>query len=504
MSANLPPIPNTPPLGRIVYNPVGGSTIIHSEDPGAVTSGAQTRKFAVAARHPVVQQALRLKLSGPFWVDWNIVGQNDLKANPAFEYMEAAVVDAVTEMLTNLDFMDFTSCLQTSLQDGIVCGLALAELFWDERTAFGRQNLRSIKFYAPWQFDLEWDSNFNLSKIRHLRSGACAEGDKLSKFLVLPWPNNAHGNAYGISLLETIYEDVRLIRVLEAAQEEGVRAVMLKALLHHYAQADLNDDDLESLKADLMSLQSGSLISFQADFDKEGKFTPRHMIEVLESRADPEGLKLTESILERLYKRVNRVLGMPDDMGFTTTTVGSLAKAREEGTVYMQEIVSMQKWIEGWVNRNLIPLIMRYNFPTLTLGPFKQPRFAFDVVEEDVFARQMPAVKDALTLKIISPEEARSQIGFDGPPPEVAPLAADEPANFAAVGRRKGSDDETPKYVWRAHLDEESCQTCRDRDGSIATEAEWDNRGRPKGLKANGNPATECGDNCRCKLERTI
>ena len=515
--AQILPIAYRPKLADLIQLPFTGSQPILSRDPAQPSTGQEVYKYALAALHPNIAQPLRLKVSGPFWVGWDLIVKNDYDENPGFEALDEAILRSLWEQLNNLENETFTNIAKSITYDSMVCGYSIAELTWHKRRADGYQNARSIKVHAPWEFDLWWDDVFRMNQLYYRRAGDWIKREELEYFCIATYPYQAHGNYYGRSVIVPVYHDVRLIEILEQAQSEGVRAVSLKAILFYYRAGHADDAKLEQFKQSLFNLDAGALIPLPATLKEGGGLDPIFEIKVLEDRASASGMALISDMLERLYKRVTRNMDLPDDLGFTTTNVGSLAKSREEGNLYMQEIVSTQEWIEGVVNRQILPMLVRYNFPSAFYGTYNLPQFKFKTVEENVLADIAAPMIQLYQSGLISKAEARAELGYEAgddaaPDPEQPDQADDAPpsaepetqlAQFDKVGgRRPGQEAE--RFQWVASIDEESCPDCIERNGSVATRAEWERRGLPRGTNASGNPATQCRDNCRCKVQKVL
>jgi len=394
-----------PTQGEFVFRTSYGEQTISSTDPHAVQSGQATFKYGNAALHPAAAPALKFLEDGPFWVPFSFHPQNDYKKFPAWEAVDKMIIDQIEDQVRRLEHESFKNTLKSVWRDSFVYGFAVAEMNFD--TAEDRVRLQSVKTHSPHLFDFYADPANNLSKIYYRSTGQFIQGSVLKeKFLITTYPYLEHGKYYGTSILQSVYFDIKMIEILERAQAEGVRAFCVNPIVHHYLAHDLSLDDLSSVQEKIFNLDSGSLISLPGTQDDKGQIQPSHSISVLEGRAEWEGVELIKNVLDVLYKRVNRRLGLPDDLGFTSTKIGSLAKAAEEFNLYTQTIVSNQDFIESFVNKQIVPAMIKYNYPSLVENhDYILPKFQFDTVEEDALSEFLDQTIKMIEAGILNPAD---------------------------------------------------------------------------------------------------
>ena len=413
----IPPkvIPSSvPTLGNMITRPQIGSNTEYSYDPYAIQSGQETYKYAEVALHPCVKPGLEFMTNAPFWSGWHIEPNNNYELYPGFEAIDDAVIDLINYQIETMRYETFQNSLINISKDGLIYGFPVGEkiFVYDGRYWC----LRQIKAHSPHLFDFWTDEAHELDRIYYRLTGLYIDRKQLDKFIIAPYPTLRHGRYYGESALKSIYFDVQLIDVLEKALAEGVRRLSVRPIIHHYIGENKSQEELTADRNALYEMDSGSVISFPAIPDPDGKPIPQHDVRVLEDRANPEGTVVTQAYLETLYKRVNRNLGIPDDLGFTSTGVGSLAKSKEEMSLFTQNIVRMQEWIENWVNKQVMPSFIQYNYPSLLKkSKYQIPVFRFGTIEEDFDLTKSDMISQMLDKGVLDRNDRawiRDEMGF--------------------------------------------------------------------------------------------
>lgn len=422
--------PNEPPKprgGELLTRQAGPTgylgNIAYSQDPGTPTSGAQTYQYGQVANNPNVKQIINLLVSGPFWGQYHIAPSNDYTRFPEFEEIDQILQQCVIDQLDGVQGETFRNILKSIWQDAYTYGFSVSEFVWptDPVTgdtiydADGKIWLQTIKVHSPYLFDIYTSTINEIQSVTYRQTGQqVVEGD-LEGLLIVTYPYFSHGNPYGQSGLISVLPDVLAINALEKAQSEGARALAIKSLLHHYLAENMEENEVEEVRADLANMMSGSVVSWPADIDKDGKLAPMHSVEVIEDRASAAGLDIINKYLDRLYKRVSRNMGLPDDLGFTGTNIGSLAKAAEESNLYLQCLADAQLFIADFVNRQIIPLLIKYNYPEALEDPdYRIPQFTFASVDTNAAVDLYPLIA-AYNADLISRTEFRAAAGYDAP-----------------------------------------------------------------------------------------
>jgi len=421
--------PVKPPPGEYITRTTGDAITTQTVyDPYAVQNGQAVKKYGFTAKHPHVAPALKLLEEAPFWSEYHIFPDNDYKAYPHFEDIDRKVIKLIDYQIKSFWYEDFENVLRIIFSDAFIYGFSVSEKIfgWDDRLK--QYLIKAIKPHSPFHFDLYTDQGNNLGRIFYRLRGLYIEPQMLNKFIVVPYPYLEHGKYYGTSGLQSIYFDVKVIEILEQALSEGIRRLSIKPMIYYYNGEEMTDDDLKKMKTALYNMDGGSVFSVMAMVDPDtNKSIPRDDIRVLEDRASPDGLALVTDFLDILYRRVNRTLGVPDDLGFTTTAAGSYAKSKEEFSLYDQTIVRNQKFIEMFTNRQIIPSFIKYNYPALYDSyDYNLPQFRFGAIEEDFDLKVIDGLEMLIDKGIINPADSGHaewlQDKLNIPPMSTAPI----------------------------------------------------------------------------------
>jgi hypothetical protein len=424
-----------PTLGEFITRPIGyGSTIQTAYDPWALQTGSESYKYGLTAIHPAAQPAVKFMAEGPFWSDWYFHEINDYERYPEYEEVDKRVINLINYQIDQFQYETFENTIKSIWKDAFIYGYSVSEInyIFDGNYTI----IDTIKTHSPFNFEFYTDQGNNLAQIYYILTGTFIEQETLPKFLVVTYPYIEHGKFFGTSMLQSIYFDVKLIEVLEESYAEGTRRLAIRPIIHHFMGEDMSNSDLQIMRSRLYNLDSGALVSLPAEQKEDGTLNPLHDIKVMDDRASADGTSLIKDLLDILYKRVNRSLGLPDDLGFSNAQIGSFAKAKEEMNLYTQSIVNNQTFIEGFVNRHIIPSMIRYNFPSLlSERTYKLPVFRFGSVEEEydtaTIQNMLELVEAGILDKKHDLEYIREKLGLPAAPPEM--LAEPEMVESAPV-----------------------------------------------------------------------
>jgi hypothetical protein len=428
---HIAPIAYKPGKGEFITQTPGPTSYLGQSpwrvDPGQPTAGAQIKKFGFTRLNPNVKETHDLMVAGPFWTPWAWHSQNNYTEEPWAEAIDTMIMAALEKNFDGINGESFTNILKNIYDDARTYGVSVSEVNWfDQDAETGFNWMSGIKTHSPFQFDLYTDGVNELQSIYYYGTGQRMKLPVLEKMLVVTYPWRGHGNLYGESALIAVLPDVQEIVVLEQALNEGARALAIKPLLHYYLANSMSDEQLNGIVANLQALQSGSVLSFASYLRTDnGDLAPMNKIVPLEDRASVEGLKIIHARLELLYKRVARNMGFPDEMGFTQTNVGSNAKAQEQTNLLTLLFEDGQEFIENFVNRQIIPLFIKYNFPELSLLPnYRLPSFRFGILDEESSESIIYPMIAGFNAQIYSRGEVRKTTGFTEPIDENDTLAA--------------------------------------------------------------------------------
>ena len=261
-------------------------------------------------------------------------------------------------------------------------GFAIAEYVFAKRG--GLNVVESIKTKPSFNFNIWVNEVDDIYKLEHTPDGTSREKEQLNKFLIGTYPYLVDGNHYGTSILKSIAFDVDLLEILEEAQTMGVKALAIRPIIHWFNKKNRTKEDVADIQSKLFNMGSSSVVSLGMNLlpglEDKG-MVKSDEIQVLEDRASSQGVALIIDVIDMLQKRITRNLGLPDDLGFTSTGVGSHAKAREEMDMFLTHVARNQQYIEDVVNRQIIPAMVQYNLSTIP-ETYRLPNLVFESIEE--------------------------------------------------------------------------------------------------------------------------
>lgn len=398
---------------------------LRSPVPGDILNGLQAQRYALIAKNPVVKSALDTILIGVFWGRWEIESGNNYELHPEFEAIDDVMIKSIHAQTSTLEYETFDNVLRSIMRDSMVYGFSISEIIFnteDEYAEVGEHRVKAIKTKAPFEFDFWVDEVGNLDRIYYRPFGLFREREELNKFVIATYPHLIDGNYYGTSEMQSILQDVQLLEVVEENQAQGIARLAVRPTILHTAQ-NMSESEKGAIEQAIYNSTSGSLISLPASIDPEtGELKKTHEITVMDDRASHEGVGLIKDVIDMLQKRVLRTLGVPDDLGYTSTDVGSLAKAKEEMNMFIARLIFKQKYIESVVNRQIIPAMTVYNWRDLPRD-YVLPRFKFGAMDE-YYTAQMTEVSLRLYHEgILTADEVRENLDLGPMPRELRDIA---------------------------------------------------------------------------------
>ncbi len=371
-------------------------------------SGTDLKYLEEIAQYPVVRSAVDFRVSAVFWPQWQIVSRNQVdRYAPLDERVMRCLAMQIEDLLDG--GLDVT--LKGLLRNAIEYGLAFGEMAYEPRH-YG-QGLSRIKTRVPTYVQLYADAADNLERFQWQGQGAWAVQGGLLKYIVAPYPYLRNGNLYGESDLASIAHDVKVLQAIEEYQVRGVQGTLVRAILHYYSPGE-SDESLSAKIANIVNLQSGGVLSIpKANTDQAGA-DDRYPdeVKVLEDRANSEALKQLVPLIERLEKRITRVLGVPDNLGLSTTGAGSYAKAEVEMNVSLARIAQDQRFLEFITTKQIIPAMLRYNFEVLP-DDYVAPGLTFESTSAGWQSDDFDRILQLLDKGLISREDAQEKLGVE-------------------------------------------------------------------------------------------
>src|SRR5690606_4668476 len=287
---------------------------------------------------------------------------------------------------------------------GIVYGPTYAEksfLFTEAGWELSR-----FKVLPSYQFDIYTDSFNEIKQLFHLQTGVFVEEWELDKFVIGAYPYELLANRYGRSELQSLFNDVKLLEILEQYRARAIQLLGSKTVLH-YGTLERDEAVLNQVTNSINNMESFSVIHLplvQNPTDPTLQGIKDDLLEVLEDRASPEGLKHMQEAIDFYVKRILNVMGIPDDLGYVTTPVGSRAKAETEEKMIDNIRMQDQEYLESLVNNQVICSMIEYNYRVLP-DSFCYPKFQFMKVEEDIHATLVSSLEKLIAIGIVDPKE---------------------------------------------------------------------------------------------------
>jgi hypothetical protein len=363
--------------------------------------------------------AIHKTVSASLWSPPDIVATNDYSETPEFEALDKFIVEMLTKDLEHLQYQGLMKTLADTLTSARVCGYTVAEPVF-EPVGSRKSVLRAIKTKPSWNFEPIVDKWDNLIKLRHLPTG---DEFLIEDFAYGVWPYVHAGSHLGISDLECLACDLERLDAITQSILGNADRNANKVVLHFYNALERSKDESKRVNAEIdgaFNATNGGVLHVAGSEDKDKKFIRQDHFEILEQRGNDEMLtKLSEQEAE-LKKEIKRALGLPDDLGSTTSPNGSWAKAKEEMNMFVLEAAKGQTWVADWMNTQIIPKMVKAEFPNLPEN-YSCPEFTFPEVEEKFALDTAQFVSMVRNMGIYSPDDAAANTWMvdllKGPPP---------------------------------------------------------------------------------------
>lgn len=397
--------PYKPEKGQFIPNRFRGVNQVMPEENFSVNSGSDVKKYDTVSLNPVINTPLNAVLMGTFWGTWSIEGVNDYDIYPEFEELDRQLITMINDQIYDMKYETFENTLKAFTWDSMVYGFEIAEMNFTQRD--GLNVVESIKTKPPFNFNIWVNQVDDIEKIQHTPSGTYIEGERLDKFVIGTYPYLRDGNHYGTSILKSVAFDVQLLEIMEEAQTRGVKMLSIRPVIHWEKDKDRTVEEINNIRNAIFNMESASVISLPMDLvpgNEEAGVQKSDQIQVLEDRASPDGVKLIIDIIDMLQKRITRNLGLPDDLGFTSTGVGSFAKSKTEMDMFLAFVTRNQQYIRDVVNRQIIPAMVKYNFSSFP-DKYRLPQFMFESIEEDHMGAVSTSIDTLIKSGVIEPDE---------------------------------------------------------------------------------------------------
>jgi hypothetical protein len=384
-------------------------------------AGSEVQKYSLISRNPIVKTALDIVESGVFWPNASIKAnpQNDYEENPEFEEIDNDVISLLNSQLEQIGTdkksapnvnktPKFKSVLKSVTRKGRIYGFSLGEMVW--QAGDGIWWLRKIKPKPSWNFDFNIDEVDEMKEVVYFRTLEYLEPER---FIVGVWPRLEDGNYYGVSDLQCIEDEVSDLEDLEKKLKKGTGWNAYRPLVVH-VDSKVGTKEQQKNKETLKGLAGSVTATFPMIRDVDMKAQKAYVFEMLEDRASQYALEYGWNLLAEYIKRINRALGIPDELGQVTVDVGSNAKAQTQFNIFVATIEKQQEWVEELANR-IIHTIIYYNYSNLP-QEYKLPIWSFDAVEEAFKEAYAGYFKTLIDAGILDANEPFIREALEHPP----------------------------------------------------------------------------------------
>jgi hypothetical protein len=428
---------------------------LFQQDRYDLTTGFEAQKYSIIARNPIVKTALETVARGVFWPSFSLKPnpKNDYQEHPEYKDLDDELILFVNKQLDNLGQQiekppnvytvpSFTEFLESTLWQGRVYGYSVSEFVW--KPIDGIWQLLKIKPKPSWNFDFRVDRNDELKLVVH--QDDMQQFLKPARFVIGTWPLLQNGNYYGISDLQSIEHDVKLIERLEAALGQGGTFNAYKPLISHIS-INIGEDEYKKIQEDILNLNTSAIATFPQGQDDEGKTQKAVEFEVIDDRASQYALESLWNFISELIKRVNRALGIPDDLGQVTAERGSFARSKTQFNMYIATVEKCQAWLENVANR-VVQTIIYYNYNNLPKD-YLWPTWSFDSIEEEFDEMKARYFETLIKSGIINSDEPFIREAFEFPPADNEELEMETEEDIVEV------PDEDEEMIEDELIDEE-------------------------------------------------
>lgn len=376
---------------------------LYADYPYAITDGSQTRKYEILSYHPVVRACLDFRLRGAFSLPFEIVDPNEgnYMRHPEYRALFQEHKRWVLQQIANYaeyGHQSFKDMLKGFLWNGMVNGFQVPEADFEIRGY--RMEVKEIVIFDPTRFTIYINESGQVQGFRYSVDGSWHGGEEMGKFAVCPYPTLRNANYYGQSLLQSIARDVDLLDIIEESAVRSIQALSVRPIIHQ-VPPESKDDDVEDIHNALVNVGSSGVVTIpllERAIGPDGSETvlETQRITVLEDRASGEGMDAIQYLMDYYPTRITRALGVPDDLGLTSTEGGSYAKARTEDLAVVSPVHAQDRdYVVNFLNVYVIPWMIKMNEHFLPPG-YRLPRFR----RSDEWSRGVPVE--------MSPQDATS------------------------------------------------------------------------------------------------
>lgn len=283
------------------------------------------------------------------------------------DYINQDVIDFLTETLSNISNNQLYNIIN-NLMDARIYGFKVAEKVF--KIVNGKYVIDKIKCFKSEYFDFKTDKYSNLEFV-YMHRGKPEEikftaEEFYQKFILYTYPYLIDNNYYGNSAYYSIYHLWRPKKRLQLIAPIAYELRFIPPIINEYDKS-LDEKSKDALKRAVNNVKNYAQIHVPASKDNSGKLQPLANIKVLNTEIN--NFSDLQNQITAFEKEIARTLLMPDDLGYTTTSVGSNAKSQTQNEVFKNLITTEQSKIEDVLNSQLIKQLIQINFPNEKIFP---------------------------------------------------------------------------------------------------------------------------------------
>ncbi len=390
---------------------------IHSQRVKGRVIGLGLSRLLNVINHPVVKKATNIMKAGVFTPSLELSPQNNYEEHPEFEQIDKDIIPFITDQLNNLKTESWSNILKSIFVDAFNFGWSISQPLWKVKK--GRWVLDDIQVKPPYNFTFFYPITADgLDYIYHYPSGKQLQPDRL---IIGTWPELKHNNWYGESEWLSIVHDIELLEKLEELRANGIAKVMVRVVIHYSDDVSRSEEDFQGANIAVEQIESNAIVQLPMRMipgEKPGSYEHYDTLKVLDNLASEEAFEDIGKVLDQIEKRVDRIVGISDDMGFSTAKFGSQSKADRTFNFFTSRVEDGEEWVIAVANRQIVNEIIKWNYSNLP-AEYKNPGWVFQQFEGEVSLSSMQADNIAITNKIIDADEPFLRTKHKYPPKPV-------------------------------------------------------------------------------------
>lgn len=401
------PVPKGEPAqGELTWKNWIAPTPFLNTDPLTPRSAQQLSSYDKIALNPVVKFALEAREQGVFATNWEIHAMTPRDGDPLYLEMDRRITDWINEQIEGLWHESFTNRLRALYRDGPRAGCAIGEMVpWDGHPD-GITRIVDIDTRRMFNFQMYSDRVGNPQKLQFLTTGQWIQPEDLWRFVIAPYPFLANGNWLGQSDLQSVRLLVEEWELLNEFMVRGSAELSRRLVIHYFRSENRDSNEFSAVQAAVNSVDKAKLIRLKMNQPIGDSTEPdkEDILEVMDNLASPEGVGLIKDAIKIAEDWIKRALGIPDDIGFGGDGVGSYAKSKTEMNMFWLKVAQDQEYVRNFVNRQIIPTMVRFRFPALPRG-YKLPQLVFVTEESDYQSGQTDDIIKLIQSGVVTADE---------------------------------------------------------------------------------------------------